>query len=129
MFSSEGGEIHATLQHSYIIPDRPDRKYADAAVMTRQARRPADNLRMMVMAAAMNPNADGSRAAKDGSEDDDRFNENDTSFGGRLIVTSFLSLPSITLNNWNDPAKTCLGHWSARPTAANGRGPTGIENQ
>ena len=31
--------------------------------------------------------------------------------------------------NWNDPAKICLGHRSARPTATNGRGPTGIENQ
>ena len=36
--------------------------------MTRHARRPADNLRLMVMAAAMNPN-DG---AQD-TEDDDRL--------------------------------------------------------
>ena len=28
-----------------------------------------------------------------------------------------------------DPAKICLGHWHARPTATNGRGPTGIEKQ
>ena len=80
--------------------------------MTRQARRPADNLRMMVMAAAMNPNAaDGSRAkAKDGSEDDDRFSKNDTSFGGRLIVTSFLSSfhsPSLSLHG--DPEGLGLG--------------------
>ena len=31
--------------------------------------------------------------------------------------------------NWNVPAKTCLGHRSARLTGANGRGPTVIENQ
>ena len=50
------------LKHRPIILDRKE------AVMTRHTRRPADNLRLMVMAAAMNPN-DG---AQD-SEDDDRL--------------------------------------------------------
>ena len=58
--------------------------------MTRHARRPADNLRLMVMAAAMNPN-DG---AQD-SEDDDRLMIDRWYFFGGFNILFTLSLSFI----------------------------------
>ena len=71
---------------------------------------------------------DGYGAENDEDGDENEYGAENDKDGG-LSSEEEVGLDQILVNNWNDLAKTCLGHRSARPKAANGRGPTGIENQ